>query len=195
MLAFERVDAPGSWQLPQGGLNAGEEPIEGAWRELMEETGLGDDARRSLRAEYPEWVVYEWPVELQREHGGSDGRDRARCSGGSCSTPLAPTSSPTPTAASSSPGSGSSRDWLIDHVPEWRRDAYARCWHALSALSVSGSVGRVTDLFSAAAEDRLRRQAPLAARLRPRTLDDVVGQDAPGRARASRCAAWSSRTG
>jgi putative ATPase len=34
----------------------------------------------------------------------------------------------------------------------------------------------VTDLFSAAAEDRLRSQAPLAARLRPRTIDDVVGQ-------------------
>ena len=34
----------------------------------------------------------------------------------------------------------------------------------------------MVDLFSAAAEDRLRTQAPLAARLRPRTLDDVVGQ-------------------
>ena len=34
----------------------------------------------------------------------------------------------------------------------------------------------VSDLFSSAAEDRLRQQAPLAARLRPRTLDDVVGQ-------------------
>ncbi|MEI8239335.1 MAG: AAA family ATPase, partial [Actinomycetota bacterium] len=34
----------------------------------------------------------------------------------------------------------------------------------------------MSDLFSAAAEDRLRHQAPLAARLRPRTLDDVVGQ-------------------
>jgi putative ATPase len=42
----------------------------------------------------------------------------------------------------------------------------------------------VSDLFSAAAEDRLRQQAPLAARLRPRTLDDVVGQEhlvGPGR--------------
>ena len=40
------------------------------------------------------------------------------------------------------------------------------------------------DLFAAAAEDRLTRQAPLAARLRPRTLDDVVGQEhllGPGR--------------
>jgi putative ATPase len=32
------------------------------------------------------------------------------------------------------------------------------------------------DLFSAAAEDRLSRKAPLAARLRPVRLDDVVGQ-------------------
>jgi len=40
------------------------------------------------------------------------------------------------------------------------------------------------DLFSAAAEERLREQAPLAARLRPRTIDDVVGQShlvGPGR--------------
>jgi len=32
------------------------------------------------------------------------------------------------------------------------------------------------DLFSAAAADRLAAQAPLAARMRPRTIDDVVGQ-------------------
>ena len=40
------------------------------------------------------------------------------------------------------------------------------------------------DLFSAGLRERLERQAPLAARLRPKTLDDVVGQDhllAPGR--------------
>lgn len=39
------------------------------------------------------------------------------------------------------------------------------------------------DLFSAAASDRLASRAPLAARLRPRTLDEVVGQThllAPG---------------
>src|SRR5882757_11142291 len=47
------------------------------------------------------------------------------------------------------------------------------------------SVGNpVSDLFTAAAEERLRSHAPLAARLRPRTLDDVVGQEhlvGPGR--------------
>lgn len=40
------------------------------------------------------------------------------------------------------------------------------------------------DLFDAAAEERLTQRAPLADRLRPRTLDDIVGQDhllGPGR--------------
>src|SRR3954454_21760396 len=40
------------------------------------------------------------------------------------------------------------------------------------------------DLFESSLEDRLRRQAPLAARMRPTSLDDVVGQEhllAPGR--------------
>jgi putative ATPase len=40
------------------------------------------------------------------------------------------------------------------------------------------------DLFGAAAEQQRRARAPLAARLRPRTIDDVVGQDhlvGPGR--------------
>ena len=32
-------------------------------------------------------------------------------------------------------------------------------------------------LFDSAAADRLRERAPLAARIRPRTLDDVVGQE------------------
>ena len=40
------------------------------------------------------------------------------------------------------------------------------------------------DLFASAREDRLHERAPLAARLRPRTLDEVVGQEhllGPGR--------------
>src|ERR1700722_2924679 len=32
------------------------------------------------------------------------------------------------------------------------------------------------DLFSGAAEERIAARAPLAARMRPRTLDDIVGQ-------------------
>src|SRR2546423_7948121 len=40
------------------------------------------------------------------------------------------------------------------------------------------------DLFGTALQDRLKAQAPLAARMRPATLDEVVGQErllAPGK--------------
>ncbi|MCE9620725.1 MAG: replication-associated recombination protein A [Actinomycetia bacterium] len=47
---------------------------------------------------------------------------------------------------------------------------------APSRVGRPATVAGVPDLFSAAAENLLRSQAPLAARLRPRTLDDVVGQ-------------------
>lgn len=42
----------------------------------------------------------------------------------------------------------------------------------------------MSDLFAAAAEERLARRAPLAARMRPTRLDDIIGQQhllAPGR--------------
>ena len=41
---------------------------------------------------------------------------------------------------------------------------------------MSRSVGNAEDLFTAAVNDRLRGQAPLAARLRPKSLDEIVGQ-------------------
>ncbi len=72
ILAFERVDSPGSWQLPQGGLHRDESPIEGAWRELGEETGLGE-SDVVARAEYPDWIAYEWPDDV-KERLGRDGK-------------------------------------------------------------------------------------------------------------------------
>lgn len=35
----ERIDTPGAWQMPQGGIDEGESIEEAAFRELMEETG------------------------------------------------------------------------------------------------------------------------------------------------------------
>jgi putative (di)nucleoside polyphosphate hydrolase len=63
VLAFERVDQPDQWQLPQGGLQPGESPEEAAWRELAEETGLGP-ADVELVGEHPNWVAYEWPPDV-----------------------------------------------------------------------------------------------------------------------------------
>jgi len=63
VLAFERADVAGNWQLPQGGLETAEQPVDAAWRELGEETGLGP-ADVELRGEHPDWLLYEWPADV-----------------------------------------------------------------------------------------------------------------------------------
>jgi putative (di)nucleoside polyphosphate hydrolase len=67
VLALERTDTAGQWQLPQGGLDRGEEPLAAAKRELWEETGLREEEVRLL-AEHPEWLVYELPA-YSAKHG------------------------------------------------------------------------------------------------------------------------------
>lgn len=69
VLALERCDRPGAWQLPQGGLDVGEEPRDAALRELAEETGIPADLVEVV-AEYPEWLAYELPPERRRHKTG-----------------------------------------------------------------------------------------------------------------------------
>ena len=57
-----RIDMPSeAWQMPQGGIDAGEEPAEAALRELEEETGTSS-AR--IIGEAAEWVRYDLPNEM-----------------------------------------------------------------------------------------------------------------------------------
>jgi len=60
VLAFERSDQAGAFQMPQGGMADGEEPLDALWRELGEETGL-TEADVAVVAEVPEWLGYELP--------------------------------------------------------------------------------------------------------------------------------------
>jgi putative (di)nucleoside polyphosphate hydrolase len=49
------------WQMPQGGIDKGEEPLPAAKRELYEETGMES---LELIAEAPRWINYDLPAHL-----------------------------------------------------------------------------------------------------------------------------------
>lgn len=53
--------APGGWQLPQGGMDPGEDPAVAVFRELEEEIGT---ARAEILGEHPDWMTYDLPPEL-----------------------------------------------------------------------------------------------------------------------------------
>ncbi|MFZ1489555.1 MAG: NUDIX domain-containing protein [Ilumatobacteraceae bacterium] len=124
VLAFERADERGQWQLPQGGLLLGEEPIEGAWRELGEETGLGPNEVEQ-RAEYPEWVAYEWPAEV-RAADRRDGKRRGQVQRWFLFDARSAEVAPRPDGKEFVDVRWVEPAWLVDHVPEFRRAAYDR---------------------------------------------------------------------
>ena len=57
----ERFSLPGAWQMPQGGIDDGEEPWTAARRELAEETGA---TSIELLGEAREWISYDLPPKL-----------------------------------------------------------------------------------------------------------------------------------
>ena len=67
VLVAERRDRRGAWQMPQGGIQKGEEIVVAALRELKEEIGT-DNAEivarlpEKLRYEFPDWLQYRGGV-------------------------------------------------------------------------------------------------------------------------------------
>ena len=57
------------WQMPQGGIDAGETPEQAAWREMYEETGLTSDTCQ-LIAEAQNWYTYDIPKKSKRKIDG-----------------------------------------------------------------------------------------------------------------------------
>jgi putative (di)nucleoside polyphosphate hydrolase len=60
----EHVDLTHVWQMPQGGIDAGEDPWPAALRELHEETNI-----RSVEKldEIPHWLPYDLPPEIAKQ--------------------------------------------------------------------------------------------------------------------------------
>ncbi|WP_411906045.1 RNA pyrophosphohydrolase [Rhizobium mayense] len=53
--------SPQLWQMPQGGIDEGEDPLKAAYRELYEETGM---KTVTLLAEAKDWINYDLPPQL-----------------------------------------------------------------------------------------------------------------------------------
>ena len=59
----ERIDTPEAWQMPQGGIDKGENPHAAALRELQEEIGVTPE-QVTVVAETGGWVRYDLPDHL-----------------------------------------------------------------------------------------------------------------------------------
>lgn len=62
VFAGRRIDSSSeAWQMPQGGIDEDETPLEAAWREMEEEIGT---RKAEFLAESRDWLRYDLPPEL-----------------------------------------------------------------------------------------------------------------------------------
>lgn len=64
VLVAQRIDTPGdAWQMPQGGIDEGEDPRATVFRELEEEIGT---ANAEIIGESDGWLTYDLPKDIRK---------------------------------------------------------------------------------------------------------------------------------
>ena len=64
-----RLDNTKAWQMPQGGIDNNEIPLEAAYREMYEETGIRK-SKVTLLKQTKTWYRYDLPREIQNKFWG-----------------------------------------------------------------------------------------------------------------------------
>jgi putative (di)nucleoside polyphosphate hydrolase len=133
-LAFvgQRLDyQSNAWQMPQGGIDEGEDPTDAALRELAEETGI-DPALVTIEKVTDEWIPYDLPHDVVPKFwdGKFRGQEqkwfRMRFNGSDDQINIA-TQHPEFSAWKWMP-----LDQLIDNIVPFKREVYQRVLDALT---------------------------------------------------------------
>ena len=72
-----RLDGTKAWQMPQGGIDDNEIPLEAAYREMGEETGI-EKCKVALLKQTKVWYRYDLPKEIQSKFWGGKFRGQSQ---------------------------------------------------------------------------------------------------------------------
>ena len=72
-----RLDNTKAWQMPQGGIDNNEIPLEAAYREMYEETGI-KKSKVTLLKQTKTWYRYDLPQEIQNKFWGGKYRGQSQ---------------------------------------------------------------------------------------------------------------------
>jgi len=76
VLVGQRIDMPSEhWQMPQGGIDPGEDVRSAAFRELREEIGTD---KATILAESEDWLTYDVPPDLKKRLWGGRYRGQSQ---------------------------------------------------------------------------------------------------------------------